>query len=87
MLLVGALVATAAFAIYVEVARGMGGIWIRRDCKNSLVIVPSNLLRLMVYPMCVWRDDARMFWSMSSMWPVNWPLYVAAVSLIVSLGL
>lgn len=85
MLLVGALTATAAFAIYVEFAQGMGGIWIRRDCKNSLVFVPSNLLRLMIHPMCVWRDDARMFWSMSSMWPVNWPLYIAAVSLIVAM--
>lgn len=85
MLLVGALTATAAFAIYVEFAQGMGGIWIRRDFQNNLVFVPSNLLRLMIHPMLVWRDDARMFWSMSSMWPVNWPLYIAAVSLIVAM--
>jgi len=49
---------TIFYSLYVQFHPSMGGIWLRRDEKNNLRFVPSNLGNLMSAPL-----KNKYFWS------------------------
>lgn len=49
---------TIFYSLYVQFHPSMGGIWLRRDEKNNLRFVPSNLRNLMMAPL-----TNKYFWS------------------------
>lgn len=52
------IIVTCFFTLYVQFDSSMGGIWLRRDEKNRIKFVPSNLFNLMISPL-----QKRFFWS------------------------
>ena len=49
--LIGVLIGTFAYALYVEFSPGMGGIWLRPDVNGNKKFRPDSLLGMMIAPL------------------------------------
>ena len=78
LLISAAIVTTLGFALYVQFSPSMGGIWLRYDSTGIKVFTPSSLFRLMAEPFRLHNSVGRNFWTRTALWPINWPLWMAA---------
>lgn len=66
------------WALFVQFAPSMGGVWLRMDDMNQWRFAPQNLVALAAKPLAVHTPTGRGFWTAPGMWPINLPLLLLA---------